>query len=356
MSGNEQIEKLARSLGLPAAALSELVRLSAEESARRERALRARIGIGALLVLVSLGGGAVYAGVPTLVWQAIAGPTSPPLPGEAVPRQIVYRGFLEKDGVPHSSAGAPVPMTFRFYGADGGVLYSENKDVPVLNGHFSVELLDAADAGIGTLSQPFVELGVGVEGAELGRQRLLSVPFARRSGDVPAGTIVAYGGSTPPPGWLLCDGSERSRANFRALFDALGTTYGVGDGVSTFNLPDLRGIFVKGAGATTRAAGRAGNGAYYAGTLGTYSQDGFQGHWHAVNDPGHVHNLRGDWDNGWGGGTFYGGSQAFTSDTAQSNTTGVTVRGPVTDGTNGAPRGSSTTEPASLGLNYVIKY
>lgn len=55
------------------------------------------------------------------------------------------------------------------------------------------------------------------------------------------GAIVAYGGTIPPTGFLLCDGSAISRATFSALFAVLGTSYGVGDGSTTFNLPDLKG-------------------------------------------------------------------------------------------------------------------
>lgn len=55
------------------------------------------------------------------------------------------------------------------------------------------------------------------------------------------GAIVAYGGTLPPTGFLLCDGSAISRATFSALFAVLGTSYGVGDGSTTFNLPDLKG-------------------------------------------------------------------------------------------------------------------
>ncbi|MBI1838917.1 MAG: tail fiber protein [Candidatus Colwellbacteria bacterium] len=50
-----------------------------------------------------------------------------------------------------------------------------------------------------------------------------------------------YGGGSAPSGWLLADGSAVSRATYSALFTALGTTYGAGDGSTTFNVPDLRG-------------------------------------------------------------------------------------------------------------------
>jgi microcystin-dependent protein len=58
---------------------------------------------------------------------------------------------------------------------------------------------------------------------------------------VPPGTITCFGGSTPPPGWLLADGSEVSRTQFADLFAAIGTAYGAGNGTTTFNVPDLRG-------------------------------------------------------------------------------------------------------------------
>lgn len=65
---------------------------------------------------------------------------------------------------------------------------------------------------------------------------------------VPAGTVLPYVGATAPPGFLLCDGSEVSRTDQAALFALIGITYGMGDGVSTFNLPDLRSRLVVGAG------------------------------------------------------------------------------------------------------------
>lgn len=57
----------------------------------------------------------------------------------------------------------------------------------------------------------------------------------------PSGVVVPFAGATPPNGWLLCYGQAVSRATYSELFAAIGTTYGVGDGSTTFNLPDLRG-------------------------------------------------------------------------------------------------------------------
>lgn len=56
-----------------------------------------------------------------------------------------------------------------------------------------------------------------------------------------AGFISAFAGSTAPSGWLVCDGSAISRTDYADLFTAIGTTYGTGDGSTTFNLPDLSG-------------------------------------------------------------------------------------------------------------------
>jgi len=58
---------------------------------------------------------------------------------------------------------------------------------------------------------------------------------------VPTGGQMSYAGSTLPSGWLFCDGSAVSRTTFATLFTAISTVYGVGDGSTTFNLPDKRG-------------------------------------------------------------------------------------------------------------------
>lgn len=63
---------------------------------------------------------------------------------------------------------------------------------------------------------------------------------------VPVGSVVDFAGSTAPPGWLLCYGQAVSRTTYAALFAALSTTYGVGDGSTTFNVPDARGRVVAG--------------------------------------------------------------------------------------------------------------
>lgn len=67
------------------------------------------------------------------------------------------------------------------------------------------------------------------------------------SGDtLPVGAIMPFGSDTIPENWLLCDGSAVSRTTYQYLFNTIGTTYGAGDGFTTFNLPDLRGKVVVG--------------------------------------------------------------------------------------------------------------
>lgn len=58
---------------------------------------------------------------------------------------------------------------------------------------------------------------------------------------LPTGTIQMYGGASAPTGWLLCNGSAISRSVYSTLFSAIGTSYGAGDGSTTFNIPDLVG-------------------------------------------------------------------------------------------------------------------
>lgn len=63
---------------------------------------------------------------------------------------------------------------------------------------------------------------------------------------IPAGVVNPFAGSSAPTGWLLCAGQAVSRSTYAALFAVISTTYGVGDGSTTFNLPDLRGRTIAG--------------------------------------------------------------------------------------------------------------
>ena len=94
---------------------------------------------------------------------------------------------------------------------------------------------------------------------------------------MPAGVTVPYAGATSPTGWLLCNGQAVSRTSYPRLFEAIGTTYGQGDGSTTFNVPDLRECNPVGIG--KRASGVTNHNEL---TLGGFQDDQYQQHSHGV--------------------------------------------------------------------------
>lgn len=80
-----------------------------------------------------------------------------------------------------------------------------------------------------------------------------------KTDSTPAGTIISFGGQNTPEGYLICDGSEVSRTEYADLYSAIGDLYGAGDGSTTFNVPDLRGDFLRGTGTATRNTGSGAN-------------------------------------------------------------------------------------------------
>ena len=94
---------------------------------------------------------------------------------------------------------------------------------------------------------------------------------------LPAGVTVPYAGATSPTGWLLCNGQAVSRTSYPRLFAAIGTTYGQGDGSTTFNVPDLRECNPVGIG--KRASGVTNHNEL---TLGGFQDDQYQQHSHGV--------------------------------------------------------------------------
>ena len=84
---------------------------------------------------------------------------------------------------------------------------------------------------------------------------------------IPTGTIVAYGGATAPAGWLLCDATAVSRTTYARLFAVIGTAFGVGDGTTTFNVPDVRDRFPLGKGSNNATLGVTGTAAAASGVI-----------------------------------------------------------------------------------------
>lgn len=96
-----------------------------------------------------------------------------------------------------------------------------------------------------------------------------------------AGKVAAFAMSVAPTGWVKANGAAVSRTAYANLFAQIGTTYGAGDGSTTFNLPDYRGEFLRGF--------DDGRGVDTGRVLGSFQADSFASHAHGVNDPTHAH-------------------------------------------------------------------
>lgn len=136
------------------------------------------------------------------------------------------------------------------------------------------------------------------------------------------GDIKVVAHETPPAGWLECDGSAKSRTTYAALFAAIGTRHGQGDGVSTFNLPDYRGRFWRfwdhGAGRDSDAAARTAmaTGGATGDHVGSLQSDQIRAHTHNV-----PHSQGSGVASGGGGSNWvYNGNAEATSSTGGSET------------------------------------
>lgn len=161
----------------------------------------------------------------------------------------------------------------------------------------------------------------------------------------PAGVIQMFAGATGsvPTGWLLCDGSVISRTTYSTLFAAISTQYGVGDGATTFGIPDLRGRIPVG-----YAAGGHADVSTLGATDGTSLANRSPKHSHTVNDPKHAHDVN-YLATATGAGAGSSGSLAsYATGQTASASTGITV-GPA----SGATR--PVDGPAYITVNYIIK-
>jgi len=103
-------------------------------------------------------------------------------------------------------------------------------------------------------------------------------PWVRSSGNSMVGKVIAFAGTTPLSGWLECNGTAVSRNAYADLFNVIGITFGGGNGTTTFNIPDLRGEFVRGWDhAKGVDAGRV---------LGSWQADMLKSHTHTYSRPG----------------------------------------------------------------------
>lgn len=151
----------------------------------------------------------------------------------------------------------------------------------------------------------------------------------------PAGVIMAFAGTAAPTGFLSCDGSAVSRTTYATLFTAIGTTWGVGNGTTTFNVPDLRGAFLRGSGTSSLDPSSPRS-------VGSFQAEAYLSHTHT--DSGHTHTIpiQNLTESGSGGAGVNklqaGGSTATNSGTA-----------------NIQASGGAETRPDNYAVLYIIK-
>ncbi len=152
----------------------------------------------------------------------------------------------------------------------------------------------------------------------------------------PIGQVIQAQVSVSPSGYLYCDGTAVSRTTYSALFAAIGTAHGIGDGSTTFNLPDLRGKFLRGVSDSTsndpdKASRTAINGGNSGNTVGSVQSHAYESHTHF--------NILSPNPTGAGDAV------------PQSANTGQSVRTSTM-----AANGGSETRPINVYTNFYIKY
>lgn len=190
---------------------------------------------------------------------------------------------------------------------------------------------------------------------------------------LPAGAIQLFAMSAVPSGWLECNGAAVSRTTYANLFAAIGTTYGAGNGTTTFNLPDLRGMFVRGwDNGRSLDPGRALGSKQLAANnphthIPTVSNPAHShtisdpGHGHTINDPGHKHagEVGGELVSG-----FFGGTPGLNIQDMSVATTGISINGSATGiSVNAAAQATSVSiasegieaRPVNVAMVYAIK-
>ena len=112
------------------------------------------------------------------------------------------------------------------------------------------------------------------------------------------GTVIFYAGNTPPIGWIKANGAAISRSTYSNLYSVIGTTFGSGNGSTTFNIPDLRGEFIRGWDDS--------RGVDSARAFGSSQTDDFKSHTHNVTiDSGSAYQTKGAYaDSSYGGKTY----------------------------------------------------
>ena len=171
---------------------------------------------------------------------------------------------------------------------------------------------------------------------------------------VPVGTILAHAANTPPSGFLECNGSNISRSTYATLFSTISTTFGVGDGSSTFALPDLRGQFIRGwANTGSTDASRV---------FGSTQTDQNKNHTHTTDSTSLTGGIRKISEGFLVGGSATGvftktsdGNNSVTGSSSTSPVGGVDFDGTHTH-TISSSGGGTEARPTNLALMYIIKF
>lgn len=170
----------------------------------------------------------------------------------------------------------------------------------------------------------------------------LDAAVANAAARSPTGAVTAWSTNTAPSGYLICNGAAVSRTTYAALFAVIGGTYGPGDGSTTFNLPDLRGAFVRGL--------DNGRGLDAGRTLGSYQDSDNKSHAHGVYDPGHGHELNIVVGSSGAGGAF--GQAAPAANETPTGRGNARLAG---SNISIVASGGNESRPRNVALNYIIK-
>ena len=133
--------------------------------------------------------------------------------------------------------------------AGGSIVYLENEaTITELSNQELTQKITELESKFGELKDENIKLESEVNTLK-----------TKPSDSTPVGTIISYSTSHVPDGYLECNGQAVSRTEYAALFEKIGTLYGAGDGSTTFNVPNLRGEFLRGAGTNARSGQGSGS-------------------------------------------------------------------------------------------------
>jgi microcystin-dependent protein len=279
---------------------------------------------------------------------------------------LSFGGTLMQNGKPLTGAQS---LTFTFKTAKGTICAPQSTVTPDSGtGAFNAQIDVSSCPGAALFDGSDVTVDVSVGGNLIAaNQPINPVPYAKYADNgVPAGTVLSFAGQGVPAGWLPCDGAPYSRTGkYAGLFAAIGTSWGAPDG-TTFNVPDLRGRFLRGqdqgAGndpdATSRSASKAGGAVGDA--VGTAEDQATR-----KNGLSATTDTQGSHSHGLAGGTrnFLGGIQVVVVGAGgvagALNAAGAYS---ATDPAGGHAHsvtlvdGDKETRPKNVSVNYIIKY